>query len=253
MNVALPLVSVITPTHNSSKYIIDTIISIKNQTLEEWELIVVDDCSTDSTIKLVEKEMELDSRIILMKNLSNLGAANSRNRGIRESKGRYIAFLDSDDLWVPDKLKNQVKFMQNNDIAFSFTSYEMIDEEGKKLNKEIKIPKTINYDQLLKNTIIGCLTVMLDKKKLKDIEMPNIRTRQDTALWLKILKTGEVAYGLDNCLAQYRKVSNSLSSNKFKMAYKTWRMYRDIEKLSFLKSMYVFLHYTYNSFKKHSL
>ena len=146
----------------------------------------------------------------------NGGAAIARNTGINCAEGKYIAFLDSDDLWLPEKLEKQVAFMQNNDLAFSFTSYQIMDQDGKLTEKVVHVPEKINYNGLLKNTIIGCLTVMLDIEKLGKVKMPNIRTRQDTATWLKILKQGHYAYGLDEVLSKYRKVENSISSKNLK-------------------------------------
>lgn len=250
MNNIKPIVSVITPTYNSARFIKETIESVQNQIFNEWELIIVDDGSTDNTIDLVKEKIKKDKRVKLLINDINIGAAKSRNKAIKVAAGRYIAFLDSDDLWLPNKLEVQVNFMEEKRLSFSFTSYQFINENGVSLNKTVKVPPQITYNELLKNTIIGCLTVMIDISKLGKITMPDIRTRQDTAMWLKILKSGEVAYGIDEPLARYRKVGNSLSSNKYKMAYKTWRMYRDVEKLSLMKTVYVFSHYAYNASKK---
>ena len=251
MNEIIPVVSIVTPTYNSAKYIIASIESVKAQTFKDWELIIVDDCSSDKTVSLIETEMNNDNRIILMKNQTNLGAAKSRNLAIEKARGQYIAFLDSDDLWVSSKLVKQLEFMEKNNAAFSFTSYEFINEKGESMNRNVNVPQKMNYNDLLKNTIIGCLTVMIDVTKVGKIKMPDIRTRQDTAMWLKILKTGTIAYGLNEPLAKYRKVNDSLSSNKFKMIYKTWRMYRDVEKLTLFKTTYVFIYYIINALKKH--
>lgn len=253
MNNLTPLVSVITPTYNSANFILDSIESVKNQSFKNWELIIVDDCSTDNTVSIIKEQVRGDSRISIIENDINSGAAKSRNKAIDISKGKYIAFLDSDDLWFTDKLTKQVHFMEEHQIAFSFSSYEIIDENGNNLNKVINVPDKITYNQLLKNTIIGCLTVMLDVSKIGKVSMPDIRARQDTAMWLKILKTGVVAYGIGEPLARYRKVNNSVSSNKYKMVYKTWRMYRDIEKLNIIKATYFFLNYAFNALKKSRL
>lgn len=245
-----PVVSVITPTFNSSKFILDTINSVREQTYLNWEMIIVDDCSNDNTVEIIENEVENDDRIKLIKLKKNVGSAVARNTAIEKARGRFIAFLDSDDMWTKDKLDLQVEFMLKNDLAFSFTEYALIDENGKETGKVVKIPEKLNYKELLKNTIIGCLTVMLDKEKIGTIKMPEIRTRQDTALWLKILREGYTAYGLQQNLAKYRKVSNSISSNKFKAMYNTWKVYRNIEKLSFLRSSWCFVNYAYNAYRK---
>lgn len=246
---AYPLVSVITPTYNAAKFIKSTIDSVKSQTYPHWELILVDDCSADPTVDIISAELK-DPRIQLIKLSENGGAAVARNTGIALAKGRYIAFLDSDDLWLPQKLEKQVRFMQEKNIAFSFSEYGVIREDGSDTRSVVKIPSQIDYRGLLKNTIIGCLTVMLDTEKLGVIQMPNIRTRQDTALWLQLLKKGHIAYGIQEELSKYRKVGGSISSNKWRAAQKTWRMYRDIERLGLIRSAWCFSHYAWNAIKK---
>ena len=243
------LVTIITPTYNAEKYIVDTINSVMNQTYQYWEMIIVDDCSTDNTTNLIKEAKKLDSRVKLIQLDENKGAAYARNTGIKRAKGRYIAFLDSDDLWLGNKLENQVSFMQEKDIAFSFSSYYIVNNSNQIL-KKVCVPQEITYKELLKNTIIGCLTVMLDIEKLGKVQMPNIRTRQDTALWLSILKKGYTAYGIQEPLARYRKVAGSISSNKIKMVKKNWEMYRKIEKLNFLQSSWCLVNYAWNAFKK---
>ncbi|WP_243525214.1 glycosyltransferase family 2 protein [Bacillus pseudomycoides] len=245
------LVSIIIPTYNAEKFILHTINSVRAQTYKIWEIIIIDDCSSDSTIRIVEEQEKLDKRIRIIKLERNSGAAIARNTGINHAKGKYIAFLDSDDLWLPEKLEKQLAFMQNNDIAFSFTSYQIMDQDGILTDKVVHVPEKIDYNGLLKNTIIGCLTVMLDIEKLGKVQMPNIRTRQDTATWLKILKQGHYAYGLDEILSKYRKVENSISSKKFKMAKMNWKLYREIEGLSVPKSAWCFVNYALNGAIKH--
>lgn len=184
-----PLVSIITPTYNSSKFINETVQSVRNQTYQNFEHIIVDDCSSDNTWMILEDLEKEDSRIKLLRMDKNSGAALARNQAIQLAKGKYIAFLDSDDLWEPRKLELQVQFMHNNNIAFSFTNYKMIDENGQDLNRVVTCPEVINYKDLLKNTTIGCLTVMIDIDKIDKLVMPNLQP-EDTALWLKILKKG---------------------------------------------------------------
>lgn len=246
---ALPLVSVITPTYNAVRFIRETIDSVQRQTYPHWELILIDDASRDETVALIQEEMS-DSRIRLIVLPKNSGAAVARNTGIAAAKGKYLAFLDSDDLWLPQKLEKQVAFMQQNDAAFSFTRYRIIEENGTQTPFVVPIPKQIDYHGLLKNTIIGCLTVMLDREKLGAVQMPNIRTRQDTALWLQILRQGHVAYGIQEELSHYRKVEGSISSNKWKAARNTWRLYREIEKLNLVRAAWCFIHYGWNAWKK---
>lgn len=243
-----PIVSIITPAYNSSKFIQETIDSIQSQTFSDWEHIIVDDCSQDETVEIVQKQK--DSRIRLITLPQNAGAAVARNTGLRIAQGRYIAFLDSDDLWVPHKLETQLNFMRKKDVAFSFSKYRVVREDGLDTGMVVDVPPTIDYKSLLKNTVIGCLTVMLDTHKLGSLQMPNIRSRQDTALWLSILKDGYMAHGIQEELSLYRKVEGSLSSNKLKAAKQTWKLYRDIERLNLPYSLWCFVHYAFNGLRK---
>ncbi|EJS75292.1 glycosyltransferase family 2 protein [Bacillus cereus] len=244
-------ISIIVPTYNASKFIEETIHSVLNQSFQDWELIIIDDCSTDNTVQKLNEFKKSDQRIRVKVLEENSGAAIARNMGIDMAKGRYIAFLDSDDLWLPKKLEKQLDFMKKNNIAFSFTGYEIITEAGESTGKFVHVPQKIDYHGLLKNTIIGCLTVMIDTQQIGKIRMPNLRTRQDTATWLSILKRGFEAYGFDEVLSKYRKVENSISSKKVKMAKMNWKLYREIEGLGILKSAWCFVNYAYNGFVKH--
>ncbi|MEC4620509.1 glycosyltransferase family 2 protein [Bacillus paranthracis] len=244
-------ISIIVPTYNASKFIEATVHSILNQTFQDWELIVIDDCSTDNTVRKLDEFRKNDKRIRVKVLEENSGAAIARNTGINMARGRYIAFLDSDDLWLPQKLEKQLNFMKKNNIAFSFTGYEIITEAGESTGKIVHVPQKINYHGLLKNTIIGCLTVMVDTQQIGKFQMPNLRTRQDTATWLSILKRGFEAYGIDEVLSKYRKVENSISSKKVKMAKMNWKLYREVEGLGIFKSAWCFVNYAYNGFVKH--
>lgn len=246
-----PLVTVITPAYNSSKYISETILSVQKQTYTNWEMIIVDDCSQDNTVDIIEGFRKEDNRIKLITLDKNGGAGVARNVAINAAQGKYIAFLDSDDQWLPEKLEKQVCFMLEKDIAFSFTSYKVI-KEGEELGNIIYAPTQITYPELLKNTIIGCLTVMLDIEKLGKVQMPEIRSRQDTALWLSILKQGYIAYGMKEVLSIYRIVPGSISSNKLKVAKQNWKLYREIEKLNIFYATWCFLHYAWNGIKKNT-
>ena len=168
-------------------------------------------------------------------------------------KGKYIAFLDSDDIWQPKKLELQISFMKRHDIAFSYTTYQIISKNGLNKSKIIRAPNKMTYSTYLKNTIIGCLTVIIDMEKVGFFAFPNIRTSQDMALWLLIMRRGVTAFGLDINLAKYRIVSSSNSSNKIKAARDVWRVYREIEKLSFFYSLWCFLNYVFNAVKKRVL
>ncbi|WP_431029113.1 glycosyltransferase family 2 protein [Lysinibacillus sp. LZ02] len=247
-----PLVTIITPSYNSKRFILETIDSVRNQTYQNFELIIVDDCSKDDSWEYIQKCTSNDSRIRIFKLEKNSGAAMARNYGIEQAKGKYLAFLDSDDLWYPNKLEKQVNFMEINNYYFSFTNYEMMDEQGNLLNRKVICPPSINYHQLLRNTTIGCLTVMLNIEKLGPIQMPNLQP-EDTALWLKILRNNETAYCLQETLAKYRVVGNSASSNKLKVAKKMWIVYRKSEGISTFKTSWYFTRYAINAVKKHYL
>ncbi|CAG9621421.1 glycosyltransferase family 2 protein [Sutcliffiella rhizosphaerae] len=245
-----PLVSIVTPVYNAEKHIQSCIDSILSQTYGNWELFLVDDCSSDKSLSLIKQYEEEYHQINVIQLKENSGAAVARNTAIEAASGKYIAFLDSDDLWVPTKLEKQVNFMEEQDIAFSFTKYSIIDESGNDLGKVVNIPDNIDYEGYLKNTIIGCLTVMLNIEKIGKMKMPLIRTRQDFAFWLSILKKGHIAYGIQEPLAKYRYVEGSISSNKFKTAKRNWYVYRQIERLSFFKSLWCFVNYAYNGVRK---
>ena len=242
------LVSIITPCFNSELFIEDTIKSIINQTYKNWELILIDDFSNDNTIKIIEKFN--DHRIKCFYNKKNIGPAYSRNLGLKESNGRFLSFCDSDDIWEKNKLQIQVKFMIDNDIPISYTSYSIIDLEGNELNKIIKSKKEINYYGYLKSTIIGMSTSMIDTNKVTNISFIDLRTRQDTYLWISLLKRGHKAYGIDDVLVKYRMHNNSISSNKYLAAKRVWYLYYNLEKLGIYRSIYYFIFYAINSFKK---
>lgn len=235
-------ISVITPSYNSVDFISSTINSVVAQTVTNWEMIVVDDCSSDNSVEVIQSFVDRDTRIKLIKLERNSGAAVARNKAIEVASGRFIAFLDSDDLWAPDKLEKQVKFMLDQDIAFSFSAYEKIDEEGLTFDV-VSVPEKINYKQLLKTNVIGCLTAMYDVGKLGKVYMPVNTKREDFATWLAILKKVDYAYGMPDVLAQYRVYASQSSAKKTKMAKENWRLYREIEQLSLFKSIYYFSNY----------
>lgn len=239
-------ISIITPSYNSNLYIKETYESIISQTYENWEWIVTDDCSSDKSYETLKKISNKDHRVRIFRNSKNNGAAFSRNCSISHSKAEYLAFLDIDDLWLPDKLTTQISYMKSKDINFSFTAYELIDIFGEPLNRvwDYGHKNSISYnDMLKKKAIIGCSTVMLKKNAFEDFMMPDIRTGQDYALWLKLLKTEHRAYPINEILTKYRIVPGSISRNKIKKAIQQWEIYRSIEKLSMTKSIECFIHY----------
>ncbi|MEH7484641.1 glycosyltransferase family 2 protein [Neobacillus drentensis] len=246
-------VSIITPTYNAARFISETIHSVREQTFTNWEMIIVDDCSLDNTVDIVRKEMVLDSRIKLFELKENRGPANARNIAITAAKGNYLAFLDSDDLWLPQKLERQLVFMEKNNLAFSYSDYRIMNENGEKTDIVFRVPPKLEYKSLLKNTMIGTLTVLLDKRKIGVVQMPLQRDcSEDFGLWLSILSTGVHAYGLNEELAIYRKCVDSLSSNKLKSAQKTWNTYRKVQKINIAAAIWYFVNYSLHAFKKHS-
>lgn len=230
----------------------DTISTIKEQTYSNWEVWFVNDCSTDKSEEIIKKYLADDKRINLISLTENSGAAVARNIGIKNANGRYIAFLDSDDLWMKEKLETQVKVMKKNNYSFTYTNYGFTNEDGAKNGKIVNVPKSLNYKQALRNTTIFTSTVMFDCTQLgKELcMMPNVRRGQDTATWWKVLKTGVIAHGICEELSLYRRSSNTLSSNKIKALKRTWNLYRNIEKFNIAYSSYCFLGYVFNAIKR---
>jgi len=240
---ALKTVSIVVPVYNAEKYIRQTIASVQAQTWQDWELLLVLDGCTDHSEQVIREAREAsgDDRIKVILQPANQGAARARNRGVKEATGRYLAYLDSDDLWHPAKLEKQLAFLEENQAAFSFTGYEFADEAGIGLGKIVRVPKVLTYQEALKNTTIFTTTVVFDTEKIDKqlLEMPCIKS-EDTALWWKVLRNGYHAYGLDENLALYRRAGKSLSSNKLEAIRRIWYLYRKAEKLSLFKSAYCF-------------
>ena len=238
------------PCYNMERFITDTIQSVIHQTHADWELLITDDASTDGTVKLVQSLAENDSRIHLNVEAKHAGIAPSRNRCIQEARGRFLAFLDADDLWHPNKLQRQLQYMLEHDVGFSYSAYDLVDESGKPLEKTIKAAGDLGYKDYLHNTIIGCSTVMIDTDKIGAVVVPDFRTSEDTATWLNILRRGFKAYAIDEPLTSYRIRSQSASSNKFKAAADLWKVYRRQEKLPLPKALYSFSSYVFHAIKK---
>ncbi len=232
------LVSIIMPTYNCAKFILETIDSVQAQTYQGWELIIVDDCSTDNTKEVLSAVLENDSRIKYFCLEKNAGAAMARNKAMELAKGHYMAFLDSDDIWFPEKLEKQIGFMEENGVLFSCTAYEWIDEKSNSLNKVINTVKRVDYNRLLLDCPVGNSTVMYDVSALGKFRTPNIRKRNDDALWLQILKREKYIYGMKDVLMRYRIRSNSISHNKLSLIKYHWKLYRDIEHLSIFRSIF---------------
>jgi teichuronic acid biosynthesis glycosyltransferase TuaG len=232
------LVSVITPTYNCAEFIGKTIESVRSQTYEYWEMIIVDDCSTDNTEMVVKNFTAMDKRIKYFRLASNSGAAVARTTAMKIASGEYMAFIDSDDIWYENKLEKQIRFMKRNNVFFTCTSYEQIDESGKLLNKVIKsIPRT-SYNRLLLDCPVGNSSVMYNVEKMGKFCVPNILKRNDDALWLQMLKKEKYIYGIKDVLMKYRIRQNSISSNKLKVIKYHWILYREIEGLGIIRSLF---------------
>lgn len=232
------LVSIITPTYNCGKFIGRTIESVQAQTYPNWEMIIVDDRSTDDTKEIVERYRKEDPRIRYYLLEVNSGAAVARTRAMAEAKGAYMAFLDSDDIWMADKLERQLAFMEEKGYAFTCTAYEQIDEEDRPLNKVIKTVKKTSYNRLLLDCPVGNSTVMYNVEVMGKFEVPNIRKRNDDALWLQMLKKEKYIWGMPEVLMRYRIRKNSISSNKLQLIKYHWQLYREIEHLNVFRSAF---------------
>lgn len=245
------LVSIIMPCYNAAELIGESIQSVMDQTFSDWELIIIDDQSTDSSLDVVSPFAERDQRIRLIRLPVNQGVAAARNEGIRRAQGKYITFLDSDDLWDVTKLERQVKFLQENDYDICHAAYRRIDFSGQVLSPHIPVSEQgVSYRSLLKHNEIGCLTMLYDAEKIGKYYFKNIG-HEDFACWLEILKPGRISYGINTVLASYRIHSNTLSSNKITAARYTWHIFRYTEGLGLVQSIYYFFHYAINSSLKH--
>lgn len=244
------LVSIITPMFNAEQYVASAVESVMMQSWTDWELLIVDDCSTDGSWDLARSLEARDERIKVLKTEVNSGAAIARNLGIKEARGSYIAFLDSDDLWHKDKLKLQIPFMRDEDAAVSFTGYTMMTNNIPGEGKYISAKPSVNYRQLLRYNSIGCLTAVYDVSRLGKRYQQAV-AYEDYVLWLNILKDGYIAKGLNVNLASYRLVKGSFSSNKFKVISFQWHIYRNIEKLGLLESIWYLSCYGFNGLRKH--
>lgn len=232
-----PLVSVIMPTYNCAGYISKSIQSVVDQTMTDWEIEIVDDNSTDDTYERIAQYLKAYPAIHYTKLPKNGGPSVARTEAIRRARGKYIAFLDSDDLWLPEKLEKQITFMKQTGATFSCTAYEQIDEQGNGLHKVLVPPKMTDYRKMLRLACpIGNLTVMYDQEALGKYEVPPIKKRNDFALWLLVVKNARYCAGMPDVLARYRVRSGSTSHNKLGLIKYQWKLYYSIERLGFLRS-----------------
>ena len=246
------LVSIIMPSYNCGEFVEQTIRSVQAQTYQNWEIIFMDDCSTDDTIRIVSAMREKDNRIHLYQNVANLGAAVSRNNALRETKGRWIAFLDSDDLWDPEKLEKQVKFMEENGYKFSYTCYSEMDGEGNETGVIVSGPSKVTKSGMFAFCWPGCLTVMYDANEIGLLQIEDIKKNNDYAMWLKVCKKAD-CYLLQEVLAKYRRGrSGSVSSHSVKTMigwhYKLW--HEAEKKNAFAAAYYTCLNLVCGLYKK---
>lgn len=235
-----PLCSVIMPAYRCEDVIAQSVASVQRQSEPNWELLIVDDCSPDGTYEKALRLAADDPRIRVFRTTGNAGPAAARNTALDNARGRYAAFLDSDDLWLPEKLSRQIAFMRGKKAAFSCTAYDRVREDGTVINRVTPFEKA-DYDKVLYYANpVGNSTAMIDRQVLGDLRAPLIRKRNDFALWLRALKKTDYVYGMGECLAQYRVRVSSVSSNKLDLIRYQWQLYREVEKLSLGKSALAF-------------
>lgn len=244
------LISIIMAAYNAERTIEEAINSVINQTYINWELIVVNDCSKDNTLNIIEHFCQKDNRIKLVNNIMNYGVSKTRHNGLIEAKGNWVAILDSDDMWHPDKLEKQIVLQSSSNAELLFTGSAFMDENGKRLSWVLDIPEKISYDELLKQNVISNSSVLVRKELLQRYEAIGDNMHEDFACWLKILNTGIFAYGVNEPLLTYRISLNSKSGNKFKSFVMNWKTYRYVG-LSILQSIYYMFFYTVNGIKKY--
>ena len=246
-----PLVSVIMPAYNAAPFIEEAIKSVIDQTMVDWELFVIDDCSTDDTLKIAQGLAEDDERIQVLRNDNNMGVARTRNRGIDLARGEYVALLDSDDYWYSAFLDKMVDCAKGTNADIVYSSYELVDVQNNKLCNDFIVPEKTNFEESIVKSVITCSTVLLKADMLKDNCFPTDVYHEDIALWFKLLRDGKIARGVTEVLAAYRQVDNSRSNNKLQSALKRWIIYRRYLKLPLIKCIVTVIKYGYYGLKKY--
>jgi len=243
------LVSIVMPVFNAERFLSSAIESVMAQSYINWELILVDDCSTDRSYELAQKYEKTDSRIISMRLKRNFGTANARNKAVEMANGKYIAFIDSDDIWSHEKLEKQLQFMKNRKLVFTFSSYYVINEAGARTSY-FDVPSRVSYSDLLHTNSVGNLTAIYDAEFFGKV--PFVKKRyEDYILWLNLLRKIPYTCAQEEYLAEYRKYDSSYSSNKFKGLVWQWNIYRGIEKINFFKSVYYLICYAFHGLFKY--
>lgn len=245
------LVSVITPIYNAEKYLADTLNSVFAQDYKDIEIVLVDDCSKDNSAKIISEFQKSHPEIVYFLQEKNMGAGAARNKALELARGQYVAFLDSDDIWMPDKIGRQISLMKEKNSPFSYTAIEMMNENGRTTKGKRKLRETCDYKYLLHNTIIATSSVVADRGVLGDFRMPLRRGGQDYATWLMLLRGGAVACGINEALVRYRVASGSLSSNKFKSIKQVWEIQTQDEKINKFKALFNIACFTFNALKKY--
>lgn len=246
-----PLVSVIMPAYNAGRFVEEAVRSVMNQTLQNWELLVLDDCSSDDTVAIVQRLMEEDSRITLLRNEQNMGVARTRNRGMDLCRGNYIALIDSDDAWHPEKLEKQIARLRGTGADFSYCSYAIIGADSRKVKPDYLVPEVTTFESLLRENTIGCSTVMLSRGIVEKFRFETDFYHEDYVLWTRLLQDGYHAVGCPEVLVNWRYIENSRSFDKKKAAGNRWRIYREYLKLPIWKSIWFFCGYATASLKKY--
>lgn len=245
------LVSVIMPIYNAEKYLEKTLNSIFDQTYDNIEIVLSDDCSKDNSAKIISRLMKSHPEIVYHLQEKNMGAGAARNKSLEIARGQYVAFLDSDDIWKKDKIERQLKLMKQKKSPFSYTAIEMMDENGNQIKDKRNIKETCDYKYLLHNTIIATSSVVIDRKELGDFRMPLRRGGQDYATWLSLLRNGAIACGINEALVRYRVASGSLSSNKFKSIKQVWEIQTQDEKITKVRTAFNVISFSWNALKKY--
>lgn len=247
-----PLVSVVMPVHNAERFLDESVSSVLAQTMTDLELLLVDDHSRDASAAKIGAWANRDPRVRALQS-TELGAAAARNTALDAARGRYVAFLDADDAWLPNKLERQLHFMQERDAYFSFTAYEKVDIAGRGNGRVVRAPLSRDYAGLLKGCVIGCSTVVIDTLCTGRVRMPPMKRSQDYALWLDLLKRFGPAHGLDEPLTRYREYAGSLSANKFGKLQAAWRIYREREGFSRWRSACLLACYVAHGLRKRAV